>query len=109
MITVAMLVTDAVKTSVEADINAMDLGYTLGFSSRVCPIDEAVTWETPHTHWYMNDSAFSEELFEPFQVYAANNPSTVKFWSATNATDPLKWAEESNLASEGLMFVPPNI
>lgn len=104
MITVAMLVTDAQKTAVETLINDReDTTYVMGFLRKVCPIIPTPTWQTPHTHWYMNDSTMSEADWAIIQPMLPI-PGLIVF-TAYNAANPLEWAW-SNMASQGLQFLP---
>lgn len=106
MNTVAMLVTDAQKTATETAVNDLTPEYTIGFLRKVCPIDPAPTWQTPHTHWYMNASAVPNDVLAKWQEAAPDLDGVIMF-TATNADNPLEWAY-SNMASQGLMFVPDN-
>lgn len=104
MNTAAMLVTDAEKANVEAAIAALPVNYAIQFSRKVCPKEPIPTWETPHTHWYMNDQSVPDEVFAAWAAAAPGLPG-LKYYAATNVTDPLAWAE-SNMGFEGLMFLP---
>lgn len=104
MITVAMLVTDAQKSAVETLINEReDTNYLIGFIRKVCPLDPAPTWETPHTHWYMNDERMTPEDLEIIQSMLPIEGLTV--FIAHDAENSLAWAH-SNMASQGLQFLP---
>lgn len=104
MNTVAMLVTDAEKAATETAINELTPEYTIGFIRRVVPILPTPTPATPHTHWYMNASAVSDEVLTAWQGLLPSLTGVVAF-IAINADNPLEWAY-SNMASQGLMFVP---
>lgn len=104
MNTVAMLVTDAQKSAVEAAVNSLTPEYTIGFFRKVAPTTPAPTWQTMHTHWYMNASAVPDEVLASWQAAAPGLLGVIMF-TATNAENPLDWAL-SNMLSQGLMFVP---
>lgn len=106
MNTVAMLVTDAQKTATETVINDLTPEYTIGFLRKVCALDPVPTWQTPHTHWYMNASAVPNDVLAKWQEAAPDLDGVIMF-TATNADNPLEWAY-SNMGSQGLMFVPDN-
>jgi hypothetical protein len=103
-ITVAILVTDAAKDAVVAAVNALTPEYTIGFARKVCPIDPAPTWETPATHWYTNGESVPESVVATWQT-ALPEMEGVVYWLAYNSSNSLEWAY-TNMASEGLMFVP---
>lgn len=104
MITVAMLVTDEQKLAIEALINGRDdTDYVIGFARKVCPMEPAPTWETPHTHWYMNDETMTAADLEIIQSMLPLEGLIV--FIAHDAENSLAWAH-SNMASQGLMFQP---
>lgn len=104
MNTVAMLVTDAKKSVTENLVNGLTPEYTIGFIRKVCPISPTPTPTTQHTHWYMNASAVSDEVLAAWQGLIPELEGVVAF-IAINADNPLEWAY-SNMASQGLRFVP---
>lgn len=104
MNTVAMLVTDLNKSDTETFINELTPSYTIGFIRKICPINPTPTWETAHTHWYMNASAVPDDILAAWQEEAPNLEGVIMF-TATNADNPLEWAY-SNLSSQGLVFKP---
>lgn len=110
-LTVALIVTDARKSAVEAAIAALTPDYTVGFLRPCCALTEpAPTWETPPTHWYANATAVDAAIVSDWQdaVDAAGLGDALNglvLFTAQNAVDAVGWAQ-SNLASEGLRFAP---
>ena len=102
--TVAMLVTDAQKLAVETAVNELTPEYTIGFIRKIAALDPAITWETPQTHWYLNAQSVPDIVVAAWQTFAATATGLILF-IAVNADNPLEWAY-SNLASQGLQFVP---
>lgn len=102
--TVAILVTDAAKEAVTSTVNDLTPEYTIGFIRKVAAINPAMTWEEPATHWYTNASSVPEAVVTAWQEAAPSLTGVVMF-VAINADNPLEWAF-SNLASQGLQFVP---
>ena len=102
--TVAILVTDAQRDAVASAINDLTPEYTIGFIRPVAALGPGTTWETPASHWYTNASSVPEEVITAWQEAAPSLTGVVMF-VAINADNPLEWAY-SNLASQGLQFVP---
>lgn len=105
--TVAILVTDAAKDAVTNAVNELTPEYTIGFARACAAINPAMTWEEPATHWYTNASSVPDDVVAAWQDAAPSLTSVVMF-VAINAINPLDWAY-SNLASQGLQFIPDPI
>lgn len=101
--TIAMLVTDSARARVTDDINGLS-DFSVLFGRACAAIDPAMTWAEPATHWYLNASAVPDDVRDAWQAYAAGEPALILF-TAINADNPYEWAV-SNLASQGLQFVP---
>lgn len=104
MNTVAMLVTNAQKSATVIAVNELTPEYTIDFIRKAAPITPAPTWQTAATHWYMNASAVPDTVVAAWLAAAPTLDGVILF-TATNADNPLEWAY-SNMASQGLMFVP---
>lgn len=106
MITLAMLVTDAAKEPFKALVNGLEeTNYVLDPIRKVCPVSPTPTWQTPHTHWYMNDDSMTQadlDIIQGLMPYEG-----VMLFVAYDAANSLEWAW-SNMASQGLQFVPDN-
>lgn len=102
--TVAILVTDAVKNAGALAVNDLTPEYTIGFIRPVAALGPGTTWETPATHWYTNASSVPDDVVSAWQEAVPSLTGIVMF-VAINADNPLEWAY-SNLASQGLQFVP---
>lgn len=104
--TIAMIVSDANKISVQTAVNALTPEYTIEFVRKCAPLDPEMNWDQAPSHWYMSASAVPDEALTEWQAAA---PSLdVVLFIAINAINPLDWAY-SNLASQGLQFVPDPI
>lgn len=103
-ITVALLVTDSVKDYLVEVVNAATPEYTIGFARKVCAISETATYLTPATHWYTNAEVVSPEVVAVWQDLIPTIEGVIMF-TAINAENTIEWGF-SNLASQGLMFVP---
>lgn len=102
--TVAILVTDAQRDAVTLAVNDLTPEYTIGFIRKVAAINASITWEEPATHWYTNASSVPDDVVSAWQEAAPSLTGVVMF-VAINADNPLEWGY-SNLASQGLQFVP---
>jgi hypothetical protein len=104
MNTVAMLVTDAEKANVEAAIADLTPEHSIGFIRKVVPISPTPTWETPHTHWYMNDENVPDDVVQAWVAAVPSMTGLMAFFGV-NIDNSLSWAH-SNMGSQGLMFQP---
>jgi hypothetical protein len=105
--TVAMLVTAETKTQVENDINALTPEYTIGFLRKVAATDPNMLPDQTPTYWYLNGQSVPDDTAGKWAAYAETAPGLMMF-SAVNAVNPLGWAI-TNLASQGLQFVPDEV
>lgn len=102
--TVAMLVPDADKANVISDIAALTPDWSISFIRPCCAVDPVPTWETPPTHWYNSSQVVPDDIVEAWTGYFTARPA-LKMFTALNAENAYGWAV-SNLASQGLRFVP---
>lgn len=101
--TIAILVTDAEKDTVTTMLNELTPEYTVGFVRKVAALG-ATDWQTPASHWYTNAQNVPDEVVTAWQT-AASTAAGIIMFTAINADNAFQWAQ-SNLASQGLMFVP---
>ncbi|TCR92587.1 hypothetical protein [Rhizobium sp. BK376] len=104
MHTIAMLVTDEQRYKVTSDIDRISPDFPIVFSRKVAPIDPNMTTDTAATHWYLNADWVAIEIMCSWIEYAEGNTDLIVF-TATNEDNSAGWAV-SNLASQGLQFVP---
>lgn len=107
---VAMIVTDAKRVAASAALSAI-AGGGIGFLRACCAASEpSPTWETPATHWYNNFTALDQALVVAWQDAVAEAGAEddlfgLIIFTSINAQNAVAWAA-TNLASQGLMFVP---
>lgn len=104
MLTVALLVTAAAKTSLQnaiADATPLD---TVNFTRRVCALSESATWESPVTHYYASAESVTQELHDAWTALVPTIPGAQVF-VGVDLTDSLSWGI-ANMAAAGVMFLP---
>ncbi len=75
-----IICTDAAKAGINAVLEAQGLGPD-NISVPLCAIDPEATWETPPTHWYMQDMSATDTLAASWQAYSSGTlPEIAVTW-----------------------------